>query len=87
MIVIFATELEINFDQLDYSITEGGSSAQEIRVEFRRTQNPFTLILYPISHSEAVYYHVDSFIGETPGDDERATSGKFNYMSSNIILT
>ena len=86
MIVIFATELEINFDQLDYSYTEGEPGAHDIRVQFRRTQSPFTLILHPVSHGEAFEnFYVDNLIGEIL-DEERATSGKINHMSTNIIF-
>ena len=52
--------------------------AQNIKVQHKRTQNPFTLILYPVSHTEAIInFSVDNFVG-TPPEEEvaRATSGK-----------
>ena len=68
----------MNFDQLDYSFTEGVASVPEIKVQFKRTQNPFTLMLYPVSHREAVErFHVDNFIINSPQtEDERAAAGK-----------
>ena len=77
------TELEINFDQLDYSFTEGVASVPDIKVQFKRTQNPFTLMLYPVSHREAVKrFRVDSFIFDPPQTEtEGATAGKIRIPS------
>ena len=74
----FYTELEVNFDQLDYSFTEGVAAVPEIKVQFKRIQNPFNLTLYPVSYGEAVErFHVDNFIFDLPQtEDERATAGK-----------
>ena len=54
------------------------AGAQNIKVQFRRTQNPFTLILYPVSHVEAIEdFSVDNFVGAPPYEEvNRATSGK-----------
>ena len=75
---MFATELEINFEQLVYSFTEGELAAQDIKVQFKRTQNPFNLTLYPVSHTEAIQrFSVESFVGAPPAEEiDRATSGK-----------
>ena len=72
------TELEINFDLREYSFTEGAPEAQDIKVQFYRTQNEFTLILYPVSHIEAIQrFGVENFVGDPPADEvARATSGK-----------
>ena len=72
------TELEINFELLEYSFTEGETGAQDIKVQFRRTQNSFTLRLHPVSYTEAIEnFHVGNFVGAPPEDDiDRATSGK-----------
>ena len=74
------TELQINFERLEYSFMEGEAQAQHIKVLFRRTQNPFTLILYPVTIKEAVEsFHVENFIINPPQREvERATAGK-NY--------
>ena len=68
----------INFDLPEYSFVEGEPGAQDIRVQFRRTQNPFTLILYPVSHTEAMEsYNIENFVGAPPEEEvDRATSGK-----------
>ena len=75
--LFFTAELEINFDLVEYSFTEGEASVLEIKVQFMRTQNPFNLALYPVSDAEAIdRFHVVNFIGESPHRDiERATSG------------
>ena len=71
-------ELEINFDQLEYYFTEGEPGAQDIKVQFRRTQNRFTLTLYPASHTEAIQrFSVQNFVGALPEEVvDSATSGK-----------
>ena len=58
-------------------MTEGVTTAQPIKVQFQRTQNPFTLTLHPVSHREAIDdFHVDNFIIDPPQSDvEMATSG------------
>ena len=47
-------------------------------MQFKRTQSPFTLILYPVSHTEAIEdFSVENFVGAPPAQEvERATSGK-----------
>ena len=57
---------------------EGVVSVQEIKVQFKRTQHPFTLILHPVSLIEALdTFHVDNFIVDPPHlEVEKATSGK-----------
>ena len=93
---LFVTELEINFEYHRYSFTEGEAGALDIKVQFRRTQNPFTLILHPVSHREAVErFHVENFIYTPQGEVERATAGKyycffptcFNSKSCTILST
>ena len=47
-------------------------------MQFKRTQNPFNLILYPVSHMEAIQrFSVENFVGAPPEEEvDRATSGK-----------
>ena len=47
-------------------------------MQFKRTQNPFTLTLYPVSHTDAIQrFSVENFVGPPPADEvDRATSGK-----------
>ena len=76
--LLFCIELEINFDQPEYSFTEGEAVIQAIKVQFRRTQVPFTLTLYPVSYTEAVEnFQVNNFIIEPPQRElEMATAGE-----------
>ena len=71
------TELEINFDELDYSIEEGDSTANLITVQYRRTENDFTLRLTPVSITDSeLMYDVVAFVDPTDIDEEaRATAG------------
>ena len=53
------------------------ASVQDIKVQFRKTQSPFTLTLYPVSHLEAVEkFHVANFIDPPQSHVEMATPGK-----------
>ena len=76
--LLICTELEIRFDLREYSFTEGEAGGHYIKVQFRRTQNPFTLILYPVSHTEAIEdFNVTNFVGAPPEKEvDKATSGK-----------
>ena len=70
-------------------MTEGVTTAQPIKVQFQRTQNPFTLTLHPVSHREAIDdFHVDNFIIDPPQRDvEMATSGNVQMNLYNLHLT
>ena len=50
---ILHPELQINFEEADYSFTEGSANPLVIRVQFRETQIPFSLILSPLSIGQA----------------------------------
>ena len=84
---LFCAGLKINFDQSHYFFTEGMVSGPEIKVQFKRTQNSFTLTLYPVSLIDAVdKFHVENFIVDPPQlDVERATAGKIIRMTIIII--
>ena len=41
--------LEINFEETDYIIEEGGTLNDDIRLQFRSNQNPFTITLSAVS--------------------------------------
>ena len=50
-------------------------------MQFKRTQNPFTLTLYPVSHTEAIEsFRVDNFVGAPLNEVNRATSGKVTFQ-------
>ena len=71
------TELQINFEELDYSIDEGDSTANLITMQYRRTENDFTLRLTPVSigDSESMY-NVTEFVDPTVIEEgARATAG------------
>ena len=77
---LYCTGLKIHFDQPHYSFTEGMLSGPEIEVHFKRTQNPLTLTLHPVSLNDAFdKFHVGNFIVDPPQLElERATSGKIH---------
>ena len=58
--------LEINIKEVDYTIEEGGSENPIIRGQFRRTQNDFTLNLYPVNIAVALNrYKLQAFLPAT----------------------
>ena len=71
------TELEINFEELDYSIDEGDSTANLITMQYSRTENDFTLRLTPVSIADSEsMYDVVAFVDPADIDEEaRATAG------------
>ena len=69
--------LEINIEEADYSILEGDSTDPMIRVQFRRTQSPFTMTLHPVGIMDA-YQRFD--VGQPSNRTEAmATPGEFIY--------
>lgn len=69
--------LEINFGESDYSIMEGSPDRPRILFQFRRTQNPFTVTLHPVSITEALDpagFSASDFISAE--DISEATPGK-----------
>ena len=69
------TELQINFEELDYSINEGDSTANLITMQYRRTENDFTLRLTPVSIADSEsMYDVGDFVPEID-EEARATAG------------
>ena len=71
------TELQINFNKLNYSIDEDDSMANLITMEFRRTENDFTLRLTPVSiaDSESLYDIVPFVDPNHIDEDSRAMPG------------
>ena len=71
------TELQINFEELDYSIHEGDSTANLITLQYRRTENDFTLRLTPVSIADSEsMYDVVAFVYPNDIEEEtRATAG------------
>ena len=68
--------LEINFEESDYSIEEGGTLNTNIRFQFRNNQNAFSLNLTPVDIDTAEALGLGFFIYS--GDIDtiyRATSG------------
>ena len=71
------TELQINFEELDFSIDEGDSTADLITMQYRRTENDFALRLTPVSIADSQsMYDVVAFVNPADIDEEaRATAG------------
>ena len=56
------TGLEINFEESDYSIEEGGILSTDIRFQFSNNQNPFTVTLTPVDIDTAEALGLGFFI-------------------------
>ena len=71
------TELQINLEELDFSIDEGDSTANLITMQYRRTENDFTLRLTPVSIADSEsMYDVVAFVYPADFDEQaRATAG------------
>ena len=75
-VYLLVTVLEINFEESDYSIEEGGTLNSVIRLQFRQNQNQFTVRLCPLSIDTAENMSLEFFIdSETIHAISRATSG------------
>ena len=73
---MLVTGLEINFENDDYSIEEGGTLNSVIRLQFRQNQNSFTVRLCPVSIDTAEAMNLGSFIdSDTIDEISRATPG------------
>ena len=74
---MLVTGLEINFEEDDYSIVEGGTLSTIIRFQFRQNQNSFTVRLCPLSIEDAEDMNLGFFIdSETIDEISRATPGR-----------
>ena len=70
------TGLEINFEESDYSIVEGGTLSAYIRFQFRNNQNNFSVRLCPVNISVVEEMGLGEFINS--GDIiSRATAGEW----------
>ena len=69
--------LEINFLESDYSIVEGSAElSSPIMIQLRQNQNPFTLMLSPVSIDTAESMNLEDFIYfDTILPGSRATAG------------
>ena len=74
VLVSLYIELEVNFQEADYLITEG--SPLSVLLRFRSTENPFTLTIRPVPIASAEDSGLGSFINcARAGEDARATPG------------
>ena len=75
--------MEINFKTLDYSIREGEDATRttSITMQFRKAQNPFTLLLSPVSIDDAItHYSLGDFINPNAiAEINKATPGTNHY--------
>ena len=84
---VHCTELDINFHELDYVVNEGDQQGS-IVLRLREVQNSFTVILYPVSITEArdpAGFNVNAFIASVP-PDAQATPGKGVVPSQKLTL-
>ena len=72
------TGLEINFEESDYSITEGAGLSVPITLQFRSNQNAFTVTLSPVTIDavEGMGLGTNFISSETIDDESRAEQGK-----------
>ena len=73
--------LQINFGESDYSIEEGSTMlSSQISLKFRANQNPFTVLLSPVTIDVAESMGLGEFINsDTIQPTFRATAGIFSY--------
>ena len=73
----FVIGLEINFQESDYAIEEGGTLSTDIRLQFRNNQSPFTIRLCPIDIDTTEDMGLGFFVDSGEIDIiSRAISGK-----------
>ena len=84
----FYTGLEIYIEEDHCTIHEGQTQNPMIQLRFVRTQNPFTVTLFPVSIEEAIDptgFNLSTLI--TPQTVAKATPGKSSGMSNTLILS
>ena len=64
--------LQIYFEEADYYVTEGDLRPPTIRLQFRKTQNPFTMTLFSVTIANLSGF---SESAATPGRAVEATLG------------
>ena len=82
---LFSAVLEINFGETDYSIEEGvGELSSPITLQFRNNQNPFTVLLSPVTVATAEEMGLGFFINSfTIISSSRAKTG--SYILSHLL--
>ena len=70
--------LEINIEEADYSILEDAANNPVIRLQFRRTQSPFTLTITPasINNLDPFDFNAGNFISIPTIPEAIATPGE-----------
>ena len=84
-----SVDLEINFEQSDYSIVEGSKMlSSPIMLQFRMNQNPFTITLSPVTVNTTEDNDLGFFINSvTIQDSFRAEAGMQDcYKLSNVLF-
>ena len=87
--ISFCAGLQINVEESDYSITEGVSVLSDnITLTFRTNQNPFSVILTPVTIGTAESMGLGSFINfDNIARTFRATAGlNFKYCGLNSLF-
>ena len=83
---VHCTELEINFQESDYTVSESDEEGS-IVLRLTEVQNSFTLTLHPVSISEArdsAGFNVSAFVADVPANAQ-ATPGKGVVPSKKYI--
>ena len=80
--------LEINFLESTYSIVEGAAElSSPIMIQLRQNQNPFTLMLSPVTIDTAESKNLSFFINsETILPGSRATAGIVNVQHITVAF-
>ena len=85
---LLVTGLEINFEEDDYSIEEGGTLSTVIRFQFRQNPNSFTVRLCPLSIDDTEDMNLGFFIdSEIINGISRATPGRLLIYYNNDIIS
>ena len=81
--VLYNTGLDINFEESDYSIEEGATLINYIRIQFRNNQEQFNITLTPVDIDTAENLGLGFFINSDGiSERERAEAGKCIYICS-----
>ena len=74
----YCTELDINIEEFYYTIREENAASNPvIRLQFRRTQSPFTMTIFPVTVNEVINFTgaAEDFIHIPQIPEALATSG------------
>ena len=84
----YSVVLEINFAEPDYAFVEGSElSCLPIVLLFRKSQNPFTVKISPVTIDRAESQDLGIFIhADTVTPDTRATTGQLHMAANHYYV-